>query len=67
MPDERPGFEDWLAEVDKAMIGLVGMGRDDLPDWDYAVAYASGYTADEAAREAITEIAEEMGFHDILA
>lgn len=59
--DER-AFEAWFAKVDVLMSARAGLGPDDLPDQPYWDWFDSGYTPKQAAREALINIADEMGF-----
>lgn len=46
-------FEEWMAEVNRLMVGKCGMGSEDLPDWNYRDAYNDGLTPNQAANQAI--------------
>jgi hypothetical protein len=46
-------FEEWYKEVDRQVISLCMMSRDDLPDCCYADWYDEGATPKQAARRAI--------------
>ena len=57
----RMAFYTWLKLVDTQIQRQVGLSRDDLPDWNYADAYAAGYSATKAAVMAIRAARREMG------
>ena len=46
-------FEAWKAQVDAEVEKLVHLSCDDIPDWDYYMAWQSSYTPKQAAREAV--------------
>lgn len=46
-------YEEWLAEVNRETVALVGMRTDDFEDWKYRDAYDDGMDPDQAAREAL--------------
>ena len=46
-------FEKWLERVDLELTALVGMIRDDLPDYDYWSSYEAGNSPNTCAKKAI--------------
>jgi hypothetical protein len=46
-------YEQWFQEVDRLVQRLIGLGADDLPDWNYRDAYDDGVTPSRAAARAI--------------
>jgi hypothetical protein len=46
-------FEDWMARVDEALVGKVGVSSGDLPDFTYRDLFDQGVTPEEAADAAI--------------
>lgn len=46
-------FEQWMEQVDAALVGLCGLGHEDLPDWMYCDAF-------EEERMDFSEIAREV-------
>lgn len=55
-------FEQWKAAVNREVIAICGLSCDDLPDVNYRDLYESEVTADDAAREVLTEA--EFPFED---
>jgi len=52
------GFGSWMRTVDQVVFSLAGIGAYDIADQTWRDWYDDGYTADEAAREAL----ENEGF-----
>jgi hypothetical protein len=46
-------FEEWYREVDLEVSALIGLGRDDLPDYCYRDAFDDGRSPRQAAKAAI--------------
>lgn len=46
-------YEQWKARVNANVIDISGVSCDDIPDWDYRMAWESGETPAGAAREAL--------------
>jgi hypothetical protein len=46
-------FNAWLDMVDAALVRLVGIGWEDLPDQSWADWFDAGMSPSEAAREAL--------------
>ena len=46
-------FEQWMAEVNKAIEAKIGLSSDDLPDCPYDVWYEDGKSAKAAANKAL--------------
>lgn len=46
-------FEEWMREVNAALLALCGMCADDLPDWRYADDWREGVNPGRSARRAI--------------
>lgn len=56
----KKSFEEWSGLVDGIFIRKTGLGRDDWPDQDWWDMWDSGYSPEEAFREAIeNEYGEE--------
>jgi len=51
-------FEEWRACVDSWVVRLAGVSADDLPDWNYADAYAEREHPKVTARAAIRNARE---------
>ncbi len=62
MIDWSVGFENWKAEVNQILENRVGVGCDDLPDFNYADAYDSGQTPKEVGEAVIAEALDSSGF-----
>lgn len=60
--DEAADFTAWRNAMDLIVLRKTGMDLDSFPDWDFASAYRSGQSPENAAREFLVEQAEEMGF-----
>ena len=58
----KTDFAEWEKEVDRECWRIIGVGKDDLPDWLYADAYAKGMTACQAARAAIEAVEDDLLF-----
>jgi hypothetical protein len=48
-------YGEWMGEVNKLIVSTVGMGVDDLEDWDSRVHYAEGASPAEGALECLRE------------
>lgn len=48
-------FKDWLAEVDRAVNIILGVGINDLPDCPFRDWYDDGLTTLRAARRVVRE------------
>ena len=46
-------FEEYKAECDDVLIGMLGVGTDDLTDWAWRDAYDDELPPTEAVREAL--------------
>lgn len=57
-PAQPATFQEWMKQVDKAVIAECGLSYQDLPDIDYYASYDAGVPAQMAAKEAL----EEAGF-----
>jgi hypothetical protein len=49
----RLTFDQWMEQVDAALVRKVGVCSADLPDFCYADMYEAGYSPETAADEAI--------------
>lgn len=49
----RLSFEDFMKRVDAHIMLKVGIGVDDIEDYDYRIAYDSGETAKDTAMAAL--------------
>lgn len=56
--DKSKEYTDWRNQVDSYVRAIAGVGCDDLPDYDYALAFQSNFDPEETAREVL----EEAGF-----
>ena len=52
-------FDEWKAKVSRRMYQLCGMGPDDLPDFEYWMAWNSGESVEQTARDAIASARED--------
>lgn len=50
---KRDSFYQWKNKVDAIVMAKVGLGVDDLPDWDFATAYDAGVSPRVAANRCI--------------
>ena len=57
----RKTFEEWMKDVDDALIGMCSMASDELPDCAYRDCYDGGYTAVRMAKKAYANAREEVG------
>lgn len=58
-PAQTGTFEEWMKEVDKAVISASGMSYQDLPDIDFYSIFDAG----SAPAIAASEVLEEAGFN----
>lgn len=54
-------FEEWMKDVDKALINKLGMPSSDLPDWLYRDAYDAGRQSSAVANQVARELKSEWG------
>ncbi len=50
-------FEEWKRQVRDIVFDAITMDLDDLPDWDYRVAFDDGVTPVDAASFVLAEFA----------
>lgn len=55
-------FSQWKKAVDAALMAKVGLSSQDLADWGYWSAYASGVSASAAANAALKADGYDMSF-----
>lgn len=60
--DRAPEFVSWLTRVDARVERVVGVGIDDLPDWDFASAFEDGLTPEDATFLFLEYVADDFGF-----
>jgi len=60
--DRAPEFVLWLTRVDVQVERKLGVGIDDLPDWDFASAFEDGLTSEDAAAIFLEYVADDFGF-----
>lgn len=48
-------FEQWMEEVNVALVSMCGMGSEDLPDWNYWDAWDDGISPKSAAADVLEE------------
>jgi hypothetical protein len=53
IPKNRIPLPEWLQKVDALLNGKLGMGMNDLPDYEYMIAYNCGESPKEAVRDAV--------------
>jgi len=53
----KMSFEEWMREVDASLIESIGMSSEEIPDWDYALAWEYGMSYYGAATRAIRDAA----------
>lgn len=49
----KMSFEQWRAKVNMYVEMYIGLGCDDLPDWDYWYAWNDGMSPSKAASEVV--------------
>jgi hypothetical protein len=54
-PAPVTSFDDWMKQVDSAVIKLCGMSYQDLPDADFYASYEAGATPAAMAQEVLDE------------
>lgn len=59
---EDPDFRQWMIEVDDAVMGMVGISADDLPDYAYWDNWNNGADPLEISRAVISE----AGYDELL-
>lgn len=60
MAKPKKTLEQWLRDVDAALVAKCGLGYRDLPDMPYADWYANGVTAKSAATKAYKAARDEF-------
>lgn len=60
MAKVKKTFEQWLKEVDAALVAKCGLGYNDLPDCPYSDWYENGKTAKSAAAAAYRAAKSDM-------
>ena len=61
---ETLSFKQWYHQVDLVVQRIVSVGVQDLVDWPSRDYYDSGYTAEDAAKEAILNDSTYAAFFD---
>lgn len=59
--ETAPKFVAWLDTVDAAVAGKLGVGIDDLPDWDFASAFEDGMSPRDAAAVFVDDMVVDFG------
>ena len=59
--DNAPKFVAWLDSVDCIVASKLGVGIDDLPDWDFASAFVDEMAPGDAAAVFVDDLAVNFG------
>lgn len=46
-------FEEWKAAVNRSVMAICGLGADDLPDYDYYMAWKANFSPEKVAKAAL--------------